>query len=305
MYLDLKIKTLVLNVSLLVQKYEIVVIIVKNPWVDRGLQELSSGHWFDGYQMLLGAYQRALKSNDPEIVSNILNDAIPLFLEANHDKLAFNLISNYILGIRSVRNKREWVEVIKAIFKLVREESQFSRLQNIYSQIITERAFQDDQFLLHYYNIILEAEVVDDVIFDLYYTYAGILCQKKKYVECFEALSTYSEETTNLSARIRTYLTLAEINAYEIGSCGKYLLMSNGKNVQEENPIEARYLEITNSIFRAVENEDEEAFLEILDLYSDLINVHEDILLKVLCDGIKDIFSSQSGAGGLFSLLGG
>ena len=34
-------------------------------WLQRGIEELKQNHWFDGYQMILGAYQRVLQSDSP------------------------------------------------------------------------------------------------------------------------------------------------------------------------------------------------------------------------------------------------
>lgn len=276
---------------------------VKNQWVESGLRELSLGHWFDGYQILLGAYQRILRSNDPKSAINLLNEAVLLFEKGNNEDLACNLIKEYILGIRSKRTQREWVDQFQAIFGILRTTPLIACLKTVYSLIITERAFQDEEFLLHFNNIILEADSINNVIYDLYYCYAGLLCKKKQYVECYEALFAYSEEKSDLSPKIRCYLTLAEINAYEISSCGKFLPEENEDG--QTTILDAKYIEITNSLFKSVEKDNELQFKAVLDSHSDLINSKEDILLKVLYEGINDIFSNNSSAGGLFSLFGG
>jgi hypothetical protein len=166
---------------------------------------------------------------------------------------------------------------------------------------MVEKAFQASEFLSHLKDIINEANFDENIIPDLYFCYAGLFCYIKDYESCFEALSAWENETTSLSPKIRAYLTLAEINAYEIESCGKYL-QSKEESTDHYDIDSKSYLEIAFKIFGAVQTNDSSEFHSTIADYSDLINSKKDSLLKGLCDGISEIFTDQSQSG-LLSLF--
>jgi hypothetical protein len=273
-----------------------------NQWLQRGIEELKQNHWFDGYQMILGAYQRVLRSNDPEGAEEIVVKALPLF--ENQKKLACDLISNIIISISRNPNKRLWVEMIPVSIDELAKSNLKECIHIICNKIIFEKKFQHSEFLQHLNNIILEKKFNENVLSHLYYCHTGILCRKKDYVSAFESLSTWNNEKIQLSPKIQTYLTLAEINAYEIEGCGKYLKFddSESRDLKPDSEAES-YLEIANRIFRAVQAMDATEFNSTIQDYSDLINPKGDGLLKALCDGISEIFKTKPDAG-LFSLFG-
>lgn len=275
-----------------------------NPWLKRGLDELQQGHWFDGFQMLQGALQRTFRCNEPDHAKMIISKAVPLFVSGNQAKLACDLVLGLIKSISRKINKRAYAELIPIIFVDLRTASLENCVQSICNRIIKEKVFQGSEFLSHLKDMIIEANFNDNIVSDLYFCYVGLLCYKKDFVSCFETLYSWSKESSYLSPKMRTYLTLAEINAYEIEDCGKYLNLEDPGDLTEF-PIESEsesYLEIANRIFGAVQTLDNSEFQSTIADYSDLIDPKKDGLLKALCDSISEIFNSKSSSG-LFSLF--
>ncbi|MFX1516149.1 MAG: hypothetical protein ACFFC6_07565 [Promethearchaeota archaeon] len=273
----------------------------EDPWFERGLNALKQGHWFDGFQMLKGAIQRTLRNNNADHAKMILSNAIPLFITGNQEKLACGLGQNLINIIDYKIKERTYADLIPFVLALLREENLEMCVQSICNQIMVGKAFQTSEFLNHLRNQINEANFNTDVLSDLYLCYSGLLCYKKDYVSCFETLLSWYNELSSSSPKIRVYLTLAEINAYEIDSCGKYLHSkeepTNHYDMETKN-----YLEIAFKIFSAVKTNNIAEFHSTIADYSDIINSKNDGLLKGLCDGISGIFNDQSQSG-LLSLF--
>ncbi len=274
-------------------------------WLQRGIEELDQNHWFDGYQMILGAYQRALQSDSPEDAVKIVSKTLPMLESQN--RLACDLISVIILSISQNPAKRPWVELIPVSLREIIKSNLTECVQGICNKIIQNKMFQDSELLQHINNIILEKKYSLSILNHLYYCYIGILCRKKDFASAFESLSTWSSELEQPTPKIRTYLTLAEINAFEIkaGEDSKYLKVEDSEikaSGSSESETES-YLEIANRIFRAVQVEDATEFKSTIQDYSDLINYKSDALLKVLCDGISEIFKPKANLG-LSSLFG-
>ncbi|MHA2245049.1 MAG: hypothetical protein ACXADY_08775 [Candidatus Hodarchaeales archaeon] len=275
-----------------------------NLWLKRGLDEIRQGHWFDGFQMLQGALQRTSRCDEPDHAKMIISKAVPLFVSGNQAKLACDLVLGLIKSISQKINERAYAELVPSIFADLRTSSLENCVQNICNRIIKEKVFLGSEFLSHLQDMILEANFNDNIVSDLYFCYAGLLCYKKDFTSCFETLYSWSQESPYLSPKMRTYLTLAEINAYEIEGCGKYLDIEDPGNLTEisiESETES-YLEIANRIFGAVQILDNSEFQSTIANYSDLIDPKKDGLLKALCDGISEIFNSKSSSG-LFSLF--
>lgn len=272
-------------------------------WLQRGIEELKQNHWFDGYQMILGAYQRVLQSDSPEDAVKIVSKTLPILESQN--RLACDLISVIILSISQNPTKRPWVELIPVSFREIIKSNLTECVQGICNKIIQNKMFQDSELLQHINNIILEKNYSLSILNHLYYCYIGILCRKKDFASAFKSLSAWSSEFEKPTPKIRSYLTLAEINAYEIEGCGKYLkeedseIIASGSSESETDS----YFEIANRIFRAVQVSDVTEFKSTIQDYSDLINYKEDALLKVLCDGISEIFKPKANLG-LSSLFG-
>ncbi|MHA2073694.1 MAG: hypothetical protein ACW97X_03675 [Candidatus Hodarchaeales archaeon] len=274
----------------------------ENSWLNIGLEELEHKRWFDGYQMLLGAYKRNLQSNDPNGAEKIISSSLPLFLKEKKKKLACDLITEIILSIQRNLNQRDWIQLLPIGISELRKSSLDDCISRVCNKIIFEKGFQDSAFLQHINNIILEKKFSNDVIYHLYYCYVGILCRKKEFILAFESLESWSQEFAPLSIKMRTYLTLAELNAYEISSCGKYL-HNNDDEISAISSESKNYIEIAARIFRSVEVMNVDEFLSTNEDYSDIINPRADSLLKALCEGISEIFKEKPSSG-LFSLFG-
>ena len=274
----------------------------ENSWLQNGLEELRNKRWFDGYQMLLGAYQRCLRSDDPNSAEKIISSALPILSKENQKDLACNLVTDIILSFQRNLDKREWVQLLPFCLSELRKSSLNECISTICNRIILEKAFQESGFLEHINNIILGRKFHKDVRFHLYYCHGGILCRKKEFVLAFESLESWSREFTPLSIKMRTYLTLAELNAYEISSCGKYL-HNNDEAVSTIDSESVNYIEIASRVFQSVEGMNVNEFHSTMKDYSDVINPKGDSLLKALCDGVSEIFKEKPNSG-LFSLFG-
>ncbi|UCG89554.1 MAG: hypothetical protein JSU57_03520 [Candidatus Heimdallarchaeota archaeon] len=270
----------------------------KDPWLKRGLVELQQSHWFDGSQMLQGAIRRAFRYDEPDHARVVISKSVPLFASGNQTKLACDLVLTLITCISRKNTERVYTKLIPFTLIDLRAASLETCVRTICNRIIMEKAFQESEFLSHIHNFILEANFDQNVVSDLYFCYAGLLCCKKDFVSCFETLQSWSQEFSFLTPRMRAYLTLAEINAYEIEDCGKYLHIEEKGDMTESDT----YLEIANRIFSAVQTSNSSEFYSTTADYSDLIDPKKDGLLKVLCDGISEILNNKSSSG-LFSLF--
>ncbi|UCE13714.1 MAG: hypothetical protein JSV04_00730 [Candidatus Heimdallarchaeota archaeon] len=272
-------------------------------WLERGMDELQQGHWFDGFQMLEGALQRAFRLNKPDQVEKIVSKALSTFSSTKQSKLACDLVHSLILNLRQKRKDLSFVKLIPFVFSELRQASLEKCVRNLCNQIMLEKTFQVSEFLSHLNGLIIKSHFSDDVISDLYFSYAGLLCHKKDFVQCFEIIHAWSQEISSLSLKMRAYLTLAEINAYEIEDCGKYLdSQKSQSDASSFNSQEESYLEIATRIFNAVLSNNNSEFDSTIADHSKLINVKNDGLLKALCDGITEIFDNKSSPG-LFSLF--
>jgi hypothetical protein len=274
----------------------------KNPWLERGLNELDNNRWFDGFQMLQGALQRTIRLNQPENAKMVITESLHRFKNGKQEKLACNLFRILVTNLQKKMKERIWIELIPYGFIELKKLSMMKCIRTQCNHIIVEKAFQDSDFILHINNLLLEDKFEFNIYPDLYFIQAGVLCKKKDYISCFEVLESWSKEKKTFSPKIATYLTLAEINAYEIEGCGSYL----GTDYQLET-IELedkRYLEIASRIFKAVKDSNMKDFYSTISDHSDIIDWKYDALLKALCDEISEIFRSKSGSGLFSSLFG-
>ncbi len=273
----------------------------ENPWLERGLDELRKNHWFDGFQILQGALQRAFRLNQPDDAKFIISEATSIFVSGNQTKLVCDLVLVLIVNIRQRLSDLSYARLIPFCFAELRKASLENCVRTVCNQIMMEKSFQGSEFLLHLNNFILETNYEKTVVSDLYFCYAGLLCYKKDFTLCFKTIHSWSKDLSSLSPKMRAYLTLAEINAYEIDGCGKFLSLE--ESVNSYDPETESYLEIASKIFGSVQTSNKSEFHSIISDYSDLIDSRKDGLLKALCDGISEIFNNNSSSG-LFSLFG-
>ncbi|MHA2226054.1 MAG: hypothetical protein ACXAC8_12665 [Candidatus Hodarchaeales archaeon] len=275
----------------------------KNPWFERGVEELQKEKWFDGFQMLQGSIQRAFRNNDPGHIKTIISKTLPILIAGNQTKLGCDLVISVIMTLNREKWKKSWIELIPFGFSELRKGSLDKCVRNVCNKIMNEKAFQKPEFLSQLEEIILDEELNPIILADLNYVYAGLLCNLKEFSSCFDSLYKWSKSLPTLSPEIRAYLSLAELNAYEIEGSGKYFEMDSGNKEKNQPLLESQsYLEIAARIFRAVNELNHSEFHSTMKIYSNLINPKNDGLLFALCNGISDIFKNKSGTD-LFSLF--
>ena len=271
-----------------------------DPWVEKAIIEIDAGNWFDGFQMFQGALQRAIRQNNSSHAREIISKSIPLFSSGKQTRLVSDIVVNFFIALSRKRDDISWVSVIAYVFEELRKNAEFNVLSDIKNKIINNSKFHSKEFSSNLIETVHMANTNSAVISDLYYCNAGILTSIKEYLDCFELLETWGKEFEHVPPKLRTYLTLAELNAYETQGCGRYL---EDQSEDETNETDQMYLEIGSRILRAVKILDEDEFQRINEEYQDLINSDKDALLSVLIKDLKVLFQPQKGAG-LFSMFG-
>ncbi|MFW9780506.1 MAG: hypothetical protein ACFFE8_16820 [Candidatus Heimdallarchaeota archaeon] len=266
-----------------------------NIWVERGLEALQKGQWFDGLQMIQGAVERTGRQDQPDVVEQIINQILPIFPE-NWNTLVCELVREILTQIRIRKSQLEWVKLIPLMFSIIREIPRKSCVSLAKNQIVMDAGFLNNEFLVNLEGVIAE-EKSGFVLGDLYYCSAGLFSRKKDFVRCYEALKNWKEHGL-VTPRLGTYLLLAEVNAYEIDECPDYMIAPESEvDKQTED-----YAILGERICHAVELTDQVEFNNIMFEFKELIN--SDGLLKTLCDGINGILHPAKGSGLLGSLFG-
>ncbi|MFW9853982.1 MAG: hypothetical protein ACFFFG_02950 [Candidatus Thorarchaeota archaeon] len=267
----------------------------QNIWVERGLEALRQGQWFDGLQMIQGAVERAGRQDQSDVVEQIINQILPIFPE-DWNTLVSELVREILTQIRVRKSQLEWIRLIPLIFSVLRKISHEPCVHLARNQIVMDAGFQNNDFLLNLEGVIAE-EKKAFLLGDLYYCIAGLFSKKKDYVRCYEALQNWKEHGL-VTPHLGTYLLLAEVNAYEIEECTNYMVAPQSEVDEEAED----YAILGERICRAVELTDQVEFNNIMFEFKELIN--SDGLLRTLCDGINGILHPTKGSGLLGSLFG-
>lgn len=270
-----------------------------NSWFDNGIAAIQEKRWFDGYQMLFGALVRALRVKDLKTVHKIMINSIPLLVVGKQNNLACNIALSFINNFPKIDERElEWLDQIHILLDILHQNKLENCLVEIRRGIITNKKFSSIEFII---DLTIQTEILTKsprIQYDVFYCQAGLFASQKDYVQCFKTLETLSSKT-ELTPRMRVYLTLSELNAYEVDSCGRYI-----KEMPEKLSFEdGLYVEIVTRAFRAVEASDQRDFLSLMKEYDDIINIKVDPLLKLLCDGILEIFQGSNGKGLLSSFF--
>ena len=267
-----------------------------NLWFDNGMEAIRENRWFDGYQMLYGALVRATRIKDSETIHKIIINSIPLFVTGKQTDLACNIALSFISNFPKInKSESEWLSLIHILFDYLHQNQLENCLVEVRRTIITNKKFSHTDFII---DLTVPTEALTkspEIQYDIFYCQAGLFATQKDYVGCFNSLEKLSLKI-NLIPKIRVYLTLSELNAYEIDGCGKYIKEMHDKLTPEDE----LYLEIATRVFKAVETSHKKDFLSLIKEYDDIINIKVDPLLKLLCDGISEIFQN-SNRGGLLS----
>ncbi len=269
----------------------------QNTWLNKGIRSLEEKKWFDGIQLIQGALQRSFRGNDYENVKKILNKTSELLTPAEKTNIFCQLVLSTILPIGERIKNEEWLTILHLIFRILVETKSNGCLSKIKIRIIETKYYHDNNVLEYLKKEISNKKQESKLRAELYYLLSSLQVSMQQYSECFETLTQWNSESL-LSSEIFTYLTLAELNAFEIESCGQYLEEAKKANSQSE------HTEFISQLFKAVELKDYGLYLSIIQDYRDLLRVEEDILLVKLVEGITD-FMKPKDRKNLFSLFGG
>ena len=266
-------------------------------WIERGLNSLQAGQWFDGIQLLQGAQRRAIRLNQPDKVKEILRKSSDSLFSEQQNEIFCHFILDTLLLIGKKSYEKEWFEILPMSLILLRKGKLQSCTTKFLNRLISSKYFLDPKVIKNLHLLISEQEISNETKEDIFYCIAGLRISKKEYLKCYEVLSEWNEINPS-SNQVLAYLTLAELNAFEIDSCGKFL----DRLKMEKKP--SRYTETVLQVFKAVELGDHDLFKSIVEDNKDLVNLNKDALFKLLCDGIAD-FLKPKGSKGLLNLFGG
>jgi len=166
---------------------------------------------------------------------------------------ACDLVKSIIKPLRRKQKYRAWIELIPHSFEVLYEYSSDDCVKEFINSIFRYRSYQESEFLLNISDMISEANYENKILSDMYFLYSGLLSIKGDFVECFKAISKWSAHSSLPILIMRTYLTLAELNAYEIDGCGKYLEIDNQTLINEESndPLGKKYFTMAKKIFKS------------------------------------------------------
>ena len=266
-------------------------------WIDRGLDSLSSGDFFDGIQLIEGAIRRTFRSDHPDTALRIFKRTSEILIPEGLE----DLYCQFILGTIPLFKKKvgniDWFDLIPELLVILRENNIPLCIPKFINKMILETKIAQEDFIQTMMLNVAKRKYSQNVMADLNYYHAGLFVSKQEYVKCFDVLKEWNDLIAS-SPRVLTYLTLAELNAYEIEGCGKYLEVA--KSLPDTSP----YIELATHLYKSVEAGNYDLYSSIIVEYTDIVNAKHDVLLKGLCDGISD-FLKPKGNKGLFSLFGG
>lgn len=269
----------------------------QDTWFKNGIESLENQKWFDGIQLIQGALQRSFRKNQYENTKNILVKSGEILIIAGEIDLYCQLALSTILPIAKREKEEEWVFLIPVILGNLVKVKSTNCLLKIRNKIVETRNFQEKIFLEHLKKIIAKEKIDVNLRSELFYLLASLQVSMQLYPECFETLVDW-KSLSPPSPEILTYLTLAELNTFEIDGCGQYLKEGNILNSQSE------YIEFASQLFKAVELKDYELYLTIIEDYHNILHSGKDIFLVRLTEGISD-FMKPKDKKNLFSLFGG
>ncbi|PWI48750.1 hypothetical protein CEE45_05015 [Candidatus Heimdallarchaeota archaeon B3_Heim] len=266
-------------------------------WIERGLNSLSSGDFFDGMQLMEGAIRRVFRSDHPDTALRIFKSTSEILIAEGLEDLYCQFIIGTIPLFKKKLGNIEWFALLPEILVILRENKVLLCIPKFINKMILETKIAQEDFIQTMIFDVAKGKYSKNIVADLHYYHAGLFVSKQDYVKCFDILKEWNDLIVS-SPRVLTYLTLAELNAYEIEGCGKYLELA--KSLSDTSP----YIELANHLYKSVEAGNYDLYSSIIGEYADIVNAKHDALLKGLCDGISD-FLKPKGNKGLFSLFGG
>jgi len=271
-------------------------------WIEKGLDSFKANQWFDGIQYIQGGLQRTFQSNQVKMVETIYQATSELLLPANKQKLFCQIVMDSLPHLRKKIHDKKWILIYPVIFSFIDKEEMKSCILDFTNKLIADKSFQEEFFVQEMHTLISRDEIPRDIKEHLYFCTAGLLCWQQEYVKCFEMLSEWNRMIPS-SPRILTYLTLAELNAFEVDGVSEYLTQAKSLIDQLSSDSENEYVEITSQLFKTVELKNYELLQSLLVDYKDFVNIKNDALFKALCEGLVDFLKPKSKKGA-FSLFG-
>ena len=266
-------------------------------WIERGLSSLSSGDIFDGMQLIEGATRRIFRTDQIDSALKVFKETSEILISKGYEDSYCQFILGTIPQFKKKVGNIDWFALIPDILSILRDNNLHSCLSKFVNKMILETKFAQEDFIQLMMEELSRKQLSKEITVDLHYYHAGLLVFKQEYKKCFDVLKKWYNLTPS-SSRVLAYITLAELNAYEIEGCGKYL--EEGKSL----PNTSQYIELASHLFKSVESGNYDLYSSIIGEYTDIVNVKNDALLKGLCDGISDILKPK-GNKGIFSLFGG
>ena len=271
-------------------------------WIERGFDSLKANQWFDGIQYIQGGLQRSFQFDQVKKVETIYQAASELLLPANKQKLFCQLVMDSLPHLRKNVNNKKWIMLYPFIFSILNKKGLESCISNFKNLLIADKSFQKEDFIQELHTLILKDDIPMDIKPHLYFCNVGLLGWQQEYVKCFEMLTEWNKLTPS-SPKILTYLTLAELNAFEVDGVSEYLTQAKSLIDQSSSESDNEYVEIASQLFKTVELKNYELFQSILSDSSGIVNIKHDALLKALCEGLVDFLKPKSNKG-MFSLFG-
>jgi len=271
-------------------------------WIERGLDSFKANRWFDGIQYIQGSIQRAFQSNQAKDVEIIYQKSSEFLCAANKQKLFCKLVMDSLPHLRKKISNKEWIMIYPTIFSILEKEGMEFCISNFSNELITNKSFQEEEFIQELHNIISKDDIPSSIKSHLYFCAVGLLCWKQEYVKCYEMLTEWNKLIPS-SPKILTYLTLAELNAFEVDEVSEYLTQAKSLIDQTSTSSVSEYVEIASQLYKTIELKNYELMQNILEDFSEIINIEHDALLKALCEGLAGFLKPKSNKSS-FSLFG-
>jgi hypothetical protein len=271
-------------------------------WIERGLDSFKANQWFDGIQYIQGGLQRTFKSDKVNKAETIFHATSELLIIADKQKLFCQLVMDSLPYLRKKIHNKKWLTLYPFFFSILHKEGMESCIFDFSNLLIADKRFQNEDFIQEMHTLISKDDILIDVKSHLYYCTVGLLCWQRDYAKCFEMLTEWNKLIPS-SPKILTYLTLAELNAFEVSGVSEYLTQAKSLIDQSSSESSKEYVEIASQLFKTVELKNYELLQSILADYSEIVNIKSDALLKALCEGLVGFLKPKSNKG-KFSLFG-
>jgi hypothetical protein len=271
-------------------------------WIERGFDSFKLNQWFDGIQYIQGGLQRTFQSDDVKKAETIFQATSKVLFTANRQQLFCKLVMDSLPHLRKKISHKKWIMLYPVIFSIFNKEKMESCIFNFINRMIADKKFQDEEFIQEMHSLISRGDTPKDTKSNLYFFTAGLLCWQREYVKCFEMLTEWNKLVPS-SPKILTYLTLAELNAFELDGVSKYLTQAKSIIEQTSAIISDKYVEIGSQLFKAVELRNYELLHTIVSDYGEVVDIKKDALLNALCEGLADFLKPKSNKN-MFSLFG-